>query len=149
MELWQIVELIAITALPTIELRGAIPVGIAQGISPLAVFALCTLVNILIIIPILSFIDHFLPWFNRFEFVRRTLEKVQDKSRKYVEKYGFLGLMVFVAIPLPGSGAYSGSLAAYLFNIPRKQAIPAIAAGVLIAGVVVALASFGVFSLLT
>lgn len=138
---------IAITALPAIELRGAIPVGIALGLSPLTAFLISTLANIAIIFPIFLFLDHLFKYFRNFGIVDRVISRVQRKTQKYVEKYGPLGLLLFVAIPLPGSGAYSGCLAAYIFGISRKQSYSAIAGGVIIAGILVTLASAGVLAL--
>lgn len=138
--------IILITALPAIELRGAIPVGIALGMPPATAFILSTLVNILIIFPIFFLIDHLLVYFRRFKPVDKIIDRVQNKTEKYVQKYGPFGLLLFVAIPLPGSGAYSGCLAAYLFNVERKKSYPAIAGGVIIAGILVTLASVGVLA---
>jgi len=139
---------IIITALPAIELRGAIPVGIALGLSPAKAFALATTINILIIFPIFFAIDNLFEFFRRYKFVDKIITRVQNKTQKYVEKYGVLGLMIFVAIPLPGSGAYSGCLAAYLLNINREQSYFAIVGGVIVAGVLVTLASVGVLAFL-
>jgi len=138
---------IIITILPAIELRGAIPVGIALGIPVLTAAAISTIVNILIIFPIFFGIDRFLGYFRRYEFVNSIITRVQAKTEKYVEKYGALGLLLFVAIPLPGSGAYSGCLAAYLFNVDRKKSYLAIAGGVIAAGALVTLAAYGVLGL--
>ncbi|MFH1256460.1 MAG: small multi-drug export protein, partial [Candidatus Diapherotrites archaeon] len=120
-----------ITLLPYIELRGAIPVGIlALKMDPLLVFALATAANILIIFPIFFFLELFFPFLEkRFKFLESFIEGARNKAEKAVDKYGFLGLMVFVAIPLPGTGAYSGALGAYLLGIKKRKAIPAIALG--------------------
>ena len=134
-----------ITVLPAIELRGSIPVGIGMGAGILPVFILATVANVLIIFPIFLFLDKFFPYFQKkVGFVDKIIASVRTKTEKYVQKYGTLGLLLFVAVPLPGSGAYSGCLAAYLLNIPRKSAVPAIAGGVIVAGILVTLASAGV-----
>ena len=67
------------------------------------------------------------------KFIIKTREKVGNK----IEKYGFWGLMIFVMIPLPVTGAYSGSFAAWLFNIPKKKAFLAVSLGVIMAGIIV------------
>ena len=140
--------ILLITILPAIELRGSIPVGIALGMSPLAVFLAATVANILLIFPIFFLLDKVFPHLRKIDRLGKIIGRIHNKTEPYVKKYGTLGLLLFVAIPLPGSGAYSGSLAAYLFNIERKKAIPAIAGGVLIAGIGVTLAAMGAVSAL-
>jgi uncharacterized membrane protein len=139
--------LVAITLIPWIELRGAIPLGIAMGIDPFQVFLVCTLVNIAIIPPAFLFLDIFFPFFENIPLIKPLLMKTRKKSSKYVEKYGGYGLAIFVAIPLPGSGAYSGALAAKIFCVDRKIALCSITAGVVAAGLLVTLLSTGLFKL--
>ncbi len=143
--------LIFITLLPYVELRGSIPVGIlGLGLEPGTVFAICTLVNVLLIPPIFLLLDFAfervfrIPWFHRH--IRGKVESVRRSSKRRIERYGLLGLMAFVAIPLPGTGAYTGCLAAYLLDMERGRASGAVALGVVVAGVLVTLASMGVFS---
>ncbi|MBI2530478.1 MAG: small multi-drug export protein [Candidatus Diapherotrites archaeon] len=139
-----IIYLIIITILPWIELRGGIPLGIlVYGMDPLLVFAICVIANILLVIPTFIALHFVFGWLNTKKWAAKPLQKLHAKSKKYIEKYGFLGLMVLVAVPLPGTGAYSGSLVAYLLNIPKKRAFIAIALGVLIAGIIVTAASIG------
>jgi len=139
--------IIGITALPAIELRGAIPVGIALGVPPLTAFIVATLANIILILPIFYVLDTFFDFFRKYAWVDKIITQVQNKTQKYVEKYGVIGLLLFVAIPLPGSGAYSGCLAAYIFNVNRKQSHLSIAGGVMVAGILVYLASLGFLTL--
>lgn len=135
--------LIFITFLPGIELRGSIPVGFALGYEPLLVFSLCTLANIILIPFVFLFLDYVFPLFQRFSVIDKIVRRIQKKTAKYVDTCGVLGLAAFVAIPLPGSGAYSGALAAYVFGIERKRAYLAIALGVIVAGIIVTLALTG------
>jgi len=140
--------LVFITVLPWIELRGSIPYGLfILRLDALTVFIVCVLANILLVIPTFWFLDFAFPFFEKKAFVKKRLEKLHNKTKKIVEKYGFFGLMVFVAIPLPGTGAYSGALAAKLLAMNRKAAFASIALGVLIAGIIVLLLSsiFGLF----
>lgn len=137
-------------ALPIIELRGAIPFGIALGLAPIPSF-LISLLGSMIPVP-------FLIWLIRpiFERLRRqeSFCKIIDhlcarslaKSQS-VQKYGFWGLIVFVAIPLPGTGVWSGALVATLLEMPVRIALPAIFIGNLLAGVAVMGISYGAFSL--
>lgn len=135
--LWVLV----ITCVPWIELRGSIPLAIVKfGLDPLLVLASTVLVNIAVIYPAFIFLD----WF--FDLMKKTplnrfIERTQTKARPYVEKYGMLGLALFVAVPLPGTGAYSGSLAAHIFGMKNKRAFASIAAGIAMAGVAVTLIS--------
>jgi len=133
-----------ITLVPAIELRGAIPVAIAFGGNPLFVFLAATAANILLIFPIFFFLDSIFPYLRKVGLIDRILERVQKKAAPYVGRYGTQGLLVFVAVPLPGSGAYSGCLAAHVLGIPRRRAILAIAGGVLIAGIAVTAAVMGI-----
>jgi uncharacterized membrane protein len=148
------ITLLLITFLPYIELRGSIPVGIIGfGLDPLEVFAICTIANIIIILPIYIFLDFAfervfrISWFNRH--IEPKIDRIRETAEGNVKRYGFLGLAAFVAIPLPGTGAYSGCLASYLLGMERKKSFLSVALGVLVAGVLVTLASMGVFSALT
>ena len=138
-----IVYLILITILPGIELRGSIPIGFAMGYAPLLIFVACTIANIALIPLVFMFLDHIFPLFQKVSVVNKIVTRIQKKTFNYVNTYGVLGLTLFVAIPLPGSGAYSGALAAYIFDIERKRAYLAIALGVIIAGILVTLALTG------
>lgn len=149
MEPFNLFWLLSISVLPLIELRGAIPVGIAMGFNPILVFFICTITNILIIPVLFFFMDYIFPFFEHLPIVHRVLDRVHRKTHKYVAKYGTIGLALFVAVPLPGSGAYSGVLAAYIFEIEKKHAFPAIAIGVVAAGLAVTLLSTGVLAALS
>lgn len=135
--------------LPIVELRGAIPIAIALGMSTWHAFLTC-FIGSLIPVPILLFgIRPVFKWlkqttvFNKMigKLIRRTLNRSY-----YVERYGFWGLLLFVAIPLPGTGVWSGTLAAVLLDIRFKRAFPAIVLGNLIAGLLILTLSHGVFS---
>jgi len=145
--LWMLV----ITVVPFIELRGAIPFGLAAGLDPVLVIVSCTAFNILLI-PVLFAVLHVVfdgltqvPVFGKW--FEKRLNKIHRKAGKYVDKYGPIGLALFVGVPLPGTGAYSGALAAYLFTMEKKKAMISIAIGVLIAGVLISLASLGVVNM--
>tara|TARA_Y100000310_G_C20700453_1_gene829262 strand:+ start:5044 stop:5499 length:456 start_codon:yes stop_codon:yes gene_type:complete len=145
--LWMLV----ITVAPFIELRGSIPYGIAAGISPALVIVSCITFNILLIPVLFAFLNLFfegledVPWIGKF--IGRRMAKIHKKAGKYVDRYGPIGLVLFVAVPLPGTGAYSGALAAYLLGMDKKKAMVSVAVGVLIAGILVSLASLGVVNL--
>lgn len=132
-----------ISMMPWIELRGSIPVGIIKyGLNPVSVFIIAYIANIIIIVPAFWFLDLFFDLARKHsKIVQSFIDRTHRKARPYVEKYGMLGLTLFVGIPLPGTGAYSGALAAHIFGIKNKKAVLAIMAGVFIAGVVITLAS--------
>jgi len=128
----------AISALPWIELRGGIPVGIFSfHMNPLLALAVAVIGNVAIIYPAFLFLDWFFDRMNKIPFMARMISKTQNAAKPYVDKYGMLGLGVFVAIPLPGTGAYSGALAAHIFGIKGNKAAISIALGVVGAGILV------------
>lgn len=143
-----------ISMVPIIELRGAIPVGTALGL-PWFTNMLAAVVGNCVPVPfILLFIRAILDWMKRcplnlFRKIAEWLERKANKHVEKVEKYAFWGLFVLVAIPLPGTGAWTGSLVAALFRVKPKIAVPAILIGVLAAGIIVALISYGALSFLS
>lgn len=141
-----------VSALPIAELRGGIPLAIASGMRPLYAFLLCVIINILIMFPLFFFLDHLHVGFMKWGFYRRLFLKYIHKSRRKLSKYvgtkwEFLALLLLVAIPLPATGVYTGTILAWLFDIKRKEAYLALAFGVALAGVIVSLATLGVLSL--
>jgi uncharacterized membrane protein len=140
--------LLFITFVPGIELRGSIPLGILQfKFNPLKVFFILTLVNVLIIPIVFIFWDFALFLARKIKFIDNYLRKLDKRSRRVIEKYGFWGLTLFVAIPLPGTGAYTGAFIAEIFDMDKKKAFWAISLGVLVAGIVVTATSMGIFSI--
>ncbi|MCX6813825.1 MAG: small multi-drug export protein [Candidatus Azambacteria bacterium] len=130
-------------ALPLSELRGAIPLAILKfGFSPYKAFVISALGNILPVLPLLlglekisEYLSHKFYWFNRF--FNWLFERVRIKNSGHFTYWGNLALFIFVAIPLPLTGAYSGAVAAFVFGIPLKHAFWSIVFGVLAAGFVV------------
>jgi uncharacterized membrane protein len=141
---------IATAALPIIELRGAIPFGIALGLTPTYTFIL-SLFGSMIPVPLLIWlIRPVFAYMRRTEFLCKMVDKICSRSlakSDSVQKYGFWGLVIFVGIPLPGTGVWSGALVATLLEMPVKLAFPAIFIGNLIAGIAVMILSYGAFSL--
>ncbi|MBU0459876.1 MAG: small multi-drug export protein [Nanoarchaeota archaeon] len=141
-----ILELIALTLLPFLELRASIPYGVFNtNLSLTAIFFICVLTNILLAPLIYFFLNNIIYLFLKINFInklyQKTVSRVQRKAHKYVEKYGILGLAIFIGVPLPGSGVYSGALAAYILGFKFKDFFKAAVIGVLIAGVIVLLVS--------
>ncbi|WP_326908071.1 COG2426 family protein [Sedimentibacter sp. MB31-C6] len=135
--------------LPVIELRGAIPVGISLGLSPIHATFISFIGSMLPVPFILFSIRPIFNYLKKTKLFKKLVYKITDKSFKKsgkIKKYGVWGLLIFVAIPLPGTGVWSGSLAAALLNLRFKWAFPAIFVGNLIAGILIMGISYGVFS---
>ncbi len=127
-------------AVPVSELRGAIPLGVALGLSPAAAFLWAALGNILPVAPILLLLDEVVRRSQRIEWLRRFFAWFYRRTERrsgQVARWGALGLLLFVAVPLPMTGAYSGCVAASIFRIPFRWAFPAITGGVVVAGIIV------------
>jgi len=132
---------ILLSMLPIAELRGGIPYAIANDINPFIAYFVCVGANILAFPIVFLFLELFHPMFMNVNIYKNLFDKFIIKTRKKVEKkiekYGFWGLMIFVMIPLPVTGAYTGSFAAWLFNIPKKKAFISVLLGVMISGMIV------------
>lgn len=139
-------------ATPIIELRGAIPFGLTMGLSPSATFIAAVIGNCIPIPFIILFIEHIFHWMRRIskpfgDLVDKLERRAAEKS-DVVQKYALWGLVILVAIPLPGTGAWTGALVAAVMNIPLRKSGPACVLGVLIAGVVVMAVSTGVLTII-
>ncbi len=131
-----------ISMVPVVELRGAIPYGIAADLEPWLVYPLAAFGNLLPVPFILLFIRKIFQWMKRYEKLGKIATKLEERAASKsgkVRKSEFIGLLIFVAIPLPGTGAWTGALIAALMEMRLKRAILAIATGVLLAGLVVTL----------
>jgi len=138
----QILILIGLTLLPFLELRASIPYGILNtDLNWMAVFIICVITNIILAPIVYFFIDKIIHFFFFIKPFKKVYDyyiiKTQKKIHKYVEKYGEIGVALFIAVPLPGSGVYSGALAAYILGLSYRDFIKSAAIGVLIAGVIV------------
>lgn len=128
---------------PIIELRGAIPIGVGMGLSYFEAFICSFLGNIIPIYFIVKFIRPLFDFFGRWKPFRIIIDWATNKATRKIEEntrlqtYTALALFLFVAIPIPGTGAWVGSLIANFLNLPPKKAIPPIVAGVLTAGIIV------------
>lgn len=138
----QILILIGLTLLPFLELRASIPYGILNtDLNWTAVFIICVITNIILAPLIYFLIDKVIHFFFFIKPFKKVYDyyiiKTQKKIHKYIEKYGEIGVALFIAVPLPGSGVYSGALAAYILGLSYKDFIKAAVIGVLVAGVIV------------
>lgn len=133
-----------VAALPLIELRGAIPIGVALGLPPVQVLLLAIVGNLVPVPLILLLLGPVRRWANRWPLVGPLLRWAEErawKRREQIERYGFWGLVAFVGIPLPGTGAWTGSLIAVLLEMRFWTALLANLVGVAAAGALIALLS--------
>ena len=132
---------------PVVELRGAIPYGVIAGLSVPEAFVLAVLGNLAPIPFLVVFTRMIFEWLRTksegLDRMVRKLEAKADKNKEIVEKYEFFGLMLLVAIPLPGTGAWTGALVAAMMNMRLKRAMPAITVGVIVAGIIVTTLTYG------
>lgn len=151
-ETGEILWTMLVSMVPVVELRGGLPVGVALGLRPGV--ALCAaIVGNLIPVPfIIVYIRRILVWLRQrsrwLDNRVRWLEKRAHLKGQTVTKYGFIGLCILVAIPLPGTGAWTGALVAAFLDMRLKKAIPAIVLGVVIAGLIVSVITYGVTAVL-
>ena len=136
-----------VSMIPVIELRGGLPFGVALGLPYWLAFPAAVAGNLLpapfIIVYIRRIFELMRKYFPRLNGLVDRLEKKAHLKGKKVQKYQYLGLWLFVAIPLPGTGAWTGSLAAAFLGMRLKKAMPAVVLGVLTAGIVMGVASYG------
>lgn len=140
-----------IAMVPVLELRGAIPYGVLHGLPPLAALLIAVAGNLLPVPFLILFTRRVFAWLKTKGCVRRLIERLElraVKKSQVVNKYAGLGLFILVAIPLPGTGAWTGALVAALMDMRIKRAMPAIALGVLTAGFIMVGLSFGFVHLL-
>lgn len=139
-----------LSALPITELRATIPLALALGVSPLRAYLLAVIGNLIPVLPVILLLEplsRLLRWFPPLErLFQAILSRSRNKGAK-VHKYGVLGLMLFVAVPLPVTGAWTGAILAWLFGFNALMAFLSILGGVLIAGFLVSLASLGVLKM--
>lgn len=136
---------------PVVELRGAIPLGVAAGLTP-AVAAVTAMIGNMVPVPfILLLIRKIFRLLRKVSWLGPKIDALEKRAHlkgRTVKKYRTLGLVLLVAIPLPGTGAWTGALVTDVLDIRMKTALPAIAVGVVIAGCVITAMTCGVVSLL-
>ncbi len=149
-----IVEVFLLSLVPTFEGRYAIVYGIGKGYplwETLLSASLGVLTLSLLLPALLPYIDRLMLWLEKTPLRRIAhlylyyVERVRKKAHPYVEKWGFIGLTIFVAIPLPGTGIWTGALAAYLLGIGRRQTIPALILGGLLSMAITLGPALGLF----
>lgn len=140
-----------ISMIPVIELRGAIPIGVGLGLSHAEAMGISIIGNMLPVPFIILFIRPIFRWMTRKSGkLARLAEKLEAKAEgkwDRIHRYQFFALTLFVAIPLPGTGAWSGALIAAVMNMRLRNALPSILLGVLIAGILVSGITYGFTSI--
>ena len=136
-----------VAMVPVVELRGAIPFGVVRGLNLWTAIIASVLGNLVPVPFIILFIRRIFAWMRahmpKLDGLVTRMEKKAEKKRAAVEKYAFWGLAILVAIPLPGTGAWTGALVAAMMEMRLKRAFPAIVIGVVIAGVIVSVVTYG------
>lgn len=140
-----------LSMVPVIELRGAIPLGVSWGLPFWSVYAVSVLGNLLPVPFLVAFTERVLKWGETLPKIGPVFTRILERGRKKAATITgalMVGLFLFVAIPLPGTGAWTGSLVAAVLSLPVRKAFWPIAAGVVAAGLIMGVTSFGILSLL-
>lgn len=137
-----------ISMVPVLELRGAIPLAVAAGLDIPTALIVAIIGNLVPVPFIIIFIRKIFKWMQsqsqRLAAIVHKMEAKANAKKDQVLKYEFWGLLLLVAIPLPGTGAWTGALVAAMLDMQLKRAFPAIAVGVVVAGLIVTIATYGV-----
>ena len=139
-----------ISLMPILGLRGGMIAARLLEVPFLKAFSICFIGNMLPIPFILLFIEKIFEWLRRFKFFEKIIVRLEaktDRNKDKVLRYKSWGLLLFVAIPLPGTGGWTGALMAALLGIDFKRSLPIIALGVFIAGLIMSLITYGIFAL--
>lgn len=140
-----------ISLMPILELRGGLIAASLLKVPALTGYIVSIIGNVLPIPFILLFIDKILSWMEKskikfFRKIAKWINKKADKHKGSIEKYGYIGLLLFVGIPLPGTGAWTGSLISQVLNMNRKKSFIYILMGVVMASIIMMFISYGLLS---
>lgn len=157
MNLWnsfigKLVMTFLISMVPVVELRGAIPIGVAHGLPFWWAIPVAIIGNLVPVPFIIIFIKKIFAWLRtKSRWLNNLVTRLENRAISKidtVEKYAFWGLFLFVAIPLPGTGAWTGSLIAAMMDMKVSKAFPSILLGVVTAGVIISFVTYGAGALL-
>jgi uncharacterized membrane protein len=145
----------ALSMVPVLELRGAVPMGIAMGGNEILILITCVIGNMVPVPFVYFFARKILVWGAQKRYIGKVcgllLDKGERAGQKLVSKTGrgglFVALLLFVGIPVPGTGAWTGTLAASFLNMGFKSTVASVSLGVILAGIIMAVASTGVLSI--
>ena len=152
MEAWirEILLTFGTAMVPVLELRGAIPVGVAAGLHPVMACVVAIAGNLVPVPFIMLLVRRIFNWLRKIPFFGTKIEWLERRAHlkgRVVRKYRLPGLVVLVGIPLPGTGAWTGALVAALLDIRMRHALPAILLGLIIAGIITTAVTVGLVSL--
>ena len=136
-----------ISMLPILELRGGLLAASILNLDFIPGFIISILGNILPIPIVLLFLDKILRWLEKYKVTKNFVKKIENKilsKKKQIEKYGYIGLILFVGIPLPGTGAWTGSALAVLLNMDKKKSFLYIMLGIILASIIMSILSYGI-----
>ena len=141
--------ILVFSLMPTVEGRYAIVYGLGVGLNPVYVFTLASLAIVALGLALgllISYIDFLLLGFKDskyrilralYNFYEKYLVRVRKRARPYIDKYGLIGLIIFVAAPLPGTGVWTGALVSYIFGIEKRRGIIGLTVGGLLSNIIV------------
>ena len=141
------VVIFIISLMPILELRGGLLAASLLDVEFLSAAVICIVGNVLPIPIVLLFLKKVLDLFEKWNVTKKIvtwLEKKVDEKREQIDKYGYLGLIIFVGIPLPGTGAWTGSLLAVMLGLNRKKSFVCILIGVMMAAIIMSILSYGI-----
>ena len=138
-----------ISLMPILELRGGLLAATLLKVEPAVAYIISIVGNALPVPFILLFIKNILDWMGKskvkfFKKIVKVLEGKVEKNKNKIEKYGYLGLVLFVGIPLPGTGAWTGCLLAALLDMNRKKSFICILLGIIMASIIMMILSYGI-----
>lgn len=138
-----------ISLMPILELRGGLLAASLIGLEPIRAYIISIIGNVIPVPFILLFINKILEWMSKskikfFSKIAKWVFKKADKHKGQIEKYGYIGLLFFVGIPVPGTGAWTGCLIASLLHLDRKKSFYATMGGILIASIIMMIISYGI-----
>ncbi|MBR3614295.1 MAG: small multi-drug export protein [Clostridia bacterium] len=137
-----------ISLMPILELRGGLLAAALLGLDPLPSYIISIIGNVLPVPFILLLITKILAWMKKskvkfFNKIANWLDEKVEKHKGQIEKFGYLGVVLFVGIPLPGTGAWTGSLIASVLNMDKKKTFAAVLVGIVMASIIMMILSFG------
>ena len=136
-----------ISMLPILELRGGILAAALLDMDPIVSYIVCVIANIIVIPIALFFLDFIFKILRKIKFFDKIITKIENKclsKREQLDKYGYLGLALFVGIPIPGTGAWTGCFLASLLGMDKKKSFLAAMLGVILASIIMMILSFGI-----
>lgn len=138
-----------ISLMPILELRGGLLAAALLGLDPIQSYIICIIGNLIPVPFILLLINKILDWTRNskhFKGFAEWLDKKVEKHKGQIEKYGYLGVILFVGIPLPGTGAWTGSLIASVLEMDKKKTFISVCIGVFMASVIMMILSYGLLA---